>query len=118
MTLLATTGISVTTATSNDGDLSITAGGDVSATTVSTAGLGDVEVEAASLTATMTVSSTGGDVTLTLSSADATVANLSGSTVTIAADGNDVTMTNTTADAVIVSGSADVSFGYCRRYCH
>ena len=57
------------------------------------------------------MSSTGGDVTLTLSSADATVTNLSGSTVTIAADGNDVTMTTTTADAVIVSGSADVDLG-------
>ncbi|MDA8828218.1 DUF4097 family beta strand repeat-containing protein, partial [Luminiphilus sp.] len=111
VTLLATNDISVTNATSNDGDLSITAGGDVTATSVSTAGSGNVEVEAASLAATF-VESTGGDVTLTLSSADATVTNLTGSTVTIAADGNDVTVANiTTADAVIVSGSADVDLG-------
>ena len=62
------------------------------------------------MTAT-SVSSTGGDVTLTLSSADATVTDLTGSTVTISADGNDVAMTTTTADAVIVSGSADVDLG-------
>ena len=54
MTLLATNDISFTTATSNNGDLSITAGGDVTTISVQLAS-GNVEVEAASLTATYSV---------------------------------------------------------------
>ena len=56
MTLVATNDITdgvgaVTEITSDDGDLSITAGGDVIALFVETFGLGDVEVEAGSLDA-------------------------------------------------------------------